>query len=138
MSEYSRPKKKKKKKSALLPIMGLALAALLIVISYIAAPYVLEAVGSFNDEWDAKIRINNNPNNDIQTELIYLMTFVLWLSLLGLSTVLVSVAVGKDPEQKAAGDVSASPANKQAYAKQLKRDLRDAKRRAKKQRRKKS
>lgn len=136
MNDYSRPKKKKKK-NALLPIMGLALAALLVVISYVLAPIALEAIGSINEEWDAKIRVNNNPNNDLQPELTYVMMFVMWLTLMGLSMTLVSVAIGKDPAREAVRDIPASPANKQAMAKQLKRDLRDAKRRARKQGRKK-
>ena len=56
---------------------------------------------------------------------------------MGLSMTLVSVAIGKDPAREAVRDIPASPANKQAMAKQLKRDLRDAKRRARKQGRKK-
>lgn len=132
MSDYGQPKVKSHRRG-LLPVMGLILAALLVVVAYGLAPIVLEAIGSFDQEWDAKIRANSDPNGELQTEFIYLMTLVLWLALLGLSMTVAAVAIGKDPEKQTLKEMSVSPANKEALIKQMKRDLRDAKRRARKQ-----
>lgn len=132
MSDYGQPKVKSRRKG-LLPVMGLIFAALLVVVAYGLAPLVLETIGSFNDDWDAKIRVSSDPNGELQTEFIYLMTLVLWLALLGLSMTVTAVAIGKDPEKQTLKEMSVSPANKEALIKQMKRDLRDAKRRARKQ-----
>lgn len=132
MSDYGQPKVKRRRK-ALLPVMGLVFAALLVVVAYGLAPIALETIGSFNDEWNAKIRVNSDPDGELQTEFIYLMTLVVWLALLGLSMAIAAAAIGKDPEKESLKDMSASPANRDALIKQMKRDLRDAKRRARKQ-----
>jgi hypothetical protein len=136
MSEQQAPKKRVTRK-AFLPIMGLTLAVLLVVVSYALAPLALEGLGEINAEWGNKVRVNENPNGEFVDEFVYLMTFVLWFVLMGLAMVVVSAAVGKDPETASLQYMGAPPANKKAVAKQLKRDLRDAKRRARRQKREK-
>lgn len=132
MSDYGQPKVNTRRKG-FMPVMGLIFAVLLVVVAYGVAPIVLEAIGSFNAEWDAKIRVNSDPNGELQTEFIYLMTLVVWLALLGLSMTIAAVAIGKDPAKESLKEMSVSPANRDALVKQMKRDLRDAKRRARKQ-----
>lgn len=136
MSEQRSPKKKTTSR-AFLPIMGLMFAALLIVVSYTLAPLALEGLGSIQEGWDERVRVNGDPEGELITEYIYLMTGILWLILMGLSMVVASAAVGKHPEAESLQHMGAPPANKQAMAKQLKRDLRDAKRRARQQKRQK-
>lgn len=136
MSEFGHSKGKSRRKG-LQPVMGLVFAALLLVVSYALAPITLEAIGSIDDEWDTKIREDSDPDGELLTEFVYMMTLVLWLVLMGVSVAIVAVAIGKDPAKESLGDMPVSPANKQALVKQMKRDLRDAKRRARKQGRKK-
>lgn len=132
MSDYGQPKVKTRRKG-LLPVMGLIFAGLLVVVAYGVAPIALEAIGSFKADWDAKIRVNSDPSGELQTEFIYLMTLIVWLALMGLSMAIAAVAVGKDPTKESFKDIAVSPANRDALIKQMKRDLRDAKRRARKQ-----
>lgn len=131
-----RQAKSKPSRNAFLPVMGLLFAALLVVVSYGLAPLVLQGLGSVNDDWDSRIRMDGNPEEFVK-EYVYLMTAILWFALMGLSMTVVSAAVGKDPETKSLRYLGAPPANKKAVAKQLKRDLRDAKRRARQQKRQK-
>ena len=62
----------------------------------------------------------------------------LWFVMMGVAMFAVSAAlVGTDAEREALKDMPPSPANKQAMVKQMKKDLKDAQRRAKEQERKK-
>jgi hypothetical protein len=57
---------------------------------------------------------------------------LLWFALMGISMTIVSAAlVGTDPDRDAWKQMGASPANKKAMIKQMKKDLKDAERRAK-------
>lgn len=120
-------------RKAFLPVMGLIFAALLIAIAYVLAPFALEGLGSIQDDWGRKIRVNEDPDGEFVQEYLYLMAGMLWLVLMGFSMVIVAAAAGQDPERESLQQMSASPANKKAMAKQLKRELRDAKRRARQQ-----
>lgn len=54
---------------------------------------------------------------------------VLWLIVMGLGMLIVGIAAyGTDPERKVLKEMGPSPANKKAYARQLKRDLKELKR----------
>ena len=132
-----RPKKKRRSK-ALLPVMGLALAVLLGIVAYTLAPLALKGLGSVNDEWRARIYQADDPltAEDESQEFLpnydYLMAGVLWVALLGLAMVIVAAATGPAPEKETLKMMGPSPADKKAVAKQLKKDLREAKKRAKK------
>ncbi len=132
-----RQTKKKPGRRAFLPLMGLLFAVLLIVVAYGLAPFALEGLGSINDEWDRRIRTGADPDAEFVDEYVYLMAAILWFALMGLSMTIVSAAVGRDPETESLRYMGAPPADKKAVAKQLKRDLRDAKRRARQQKRQK-
>ena len=131
-----RPKKKRRSK-ALLPVMGLALAVLLGIVAYTLAPLALQGLGSVNDEWRARIYQADDPltAEDESQEFLpnydYLMAGVLWVVLLGLAMVIVAVATGPSPEKETLKMMGPSPADKKAVIKQLKKDLREAKKRAK-------
>ncbi len=136
MSHTMQPKKKRRSK-ALLPIMGLALAILLGVVAYMLAPLALKGVGSINEEWRARVYQTDNPltpqdeAQEFQPNFDYLVAGVLWVFLLGFAMMLVAAATGPMPEKETLKMIGPSPADKKAYAKQLKKDLRAAKKRAK-------
>lgn len=53
---------------------------------------------------------------------------VLWLIIMGLGMLIVGIAAyGTDPERKVLKEMIASPANKKAYVRQLKRELKELK-----------
>ena len=61
-----------------------------------------------------------------------IMAGVLWFVMMGIAMFVVSAALaGTDPDRQALKDMPVSPANKKAMIKQMKKDLKDAKRRAK-------
>jgi hypothetical protein len=125
-------KKKKKRTKALLPIIGLAFATLLGVISFYLAPTLID-FGS-NQSEDLKTQFDELRNNEKYPAktLDYITTAILWLLLMGLSMFLASLFIGKDPDKETLKNMSASPANKKAMIKQMKRDLKIAKEQAKK------
>ncbi len=132
--------KKKRRSKALLPLMGLTLAILLGVVAYFLAPLALKGLGSVNEEWRARIYQVDDPataadeSQEFQPNYEYLMAAVLWGVLLSLAMTIVAVAVGPSPEKETLKMMGPSPADKKALAKQLKKDLREAKKRAKKRR----
>ena len=132
-----RPKKKQRSK-ALLPVMGLALAILLGIVAYMLAPLALQGLGSVNDEWRARIYQADDPltaqdeSQEFLPNYTYLMAAVLWVALLGVAMTVVAAAIGPAPEKETLKMMGPSPADKKAVAEQLKKDLREAKKRAKK------
>jgi hypothetical protein len=142
MSNVVRTPKKKRSK-ALLPIMGLSLAALLAVVSYVVAPVLLDTiVEQFPknktlqqiDDFEHHKPYEKLPDKTPQ----YVFAVALWLVAMGLAMFLVSTSVGEDPEKESWKHLGPSPANKKAIAKQLKKDLKEAKKRARQQKSKKS
>ncbi len=131
------PGKKKRHSKALLPVMGLALAVLLGIVAYFLAPLALEGLASVNQEWHDRVYQADDPltptdeSQEFQPNYDYLMAGLLWLTLLGLAMTVVAAAVGSPPEKKTLQMMGPSPADKKAVAKQLKKELREAKKRAK-------
>jgi len=134
-------KKQKSSRRRWLPIMGLSLAILLAIVAYsVAFPLVefgREQSDTINKAYlDLRNKLNDYSwyagnekyhGNNIAEMIIAL---ALWLVMMGLAMFLVSVAVyGTDPEREAWNRMGPSPANKKALAKQLKKDLKEAKRR---------
>lgn len=125
--------KKKKTMKWYMPVLGLMLALLFAVVSYIVAPRLVE----FSEEKSAKIETQLNDfresrsNGDTIIDII--ATGLLWLSMLGMAMFLASAAIGKDPDKDSFKNMPASPANKKQMIKQLKRDLKAAEQRAKQQ-----
>ncbi|MBN1680631.1 MAG: hypothetical protein JW966_10085 [Anaerolineae bacterium] len=123
--------KKKKKSSGMLPVLGLVLAILLGVVAVIVGPLVVEQLVKYDN--------NNNGNlerqfNDFDADydpitVDYVVSGLLWLTMLALMMFVAAVFVGEDPEHEAVKTLGPSPANKKAVAKALRRDLREAKRR---------
>ncbi len=132
-----RPKKKRRSK-ALLPLMGLMLAVLLGVVAYFLAPIALDGLASVNEEWHGRVYQADDPTTpvDESQEFLpnyeYLMAIILWVVLLAFAMTVVAMAVGSAPEKETLKMMGPSPADKKAVAKQLKKDLREAKKRAKK------
>lgn len=135
MSEGQKPKPDMHK--VMLPIIGLVLVVLFAAIAYGLSPLALKAVGSINDEWDEKLRAEDDvttredESEEYDSTYEWLFMGIIWLGLMGLGMTIVSVAsYGTDPQKEAWKEMPAPPANKKAQIKQLKKDLRAAKKRA--------
>jgi hypothetical protein len=130
MSQVKRPTKKKRSRGV--PILGLTLAVLLAVVSFFVAPVLLDMakdqfpdfksqIDSFPDDKPSESLPDNTPE--------YVVAAALWLILMGLFMFLAAVAVGSDPERESWSQMGPSPADKKGMAKQLKKDLKAAKKR---------
>ncbi|MBP8972620.1 MAG: hypothetical protein KBH93_01990 [Anaerolineae bacterium] len=148
MSRYV-PQKRERRTNRWLPIIGLTLAVLLAVSSYlIAFPLVdlgREQSETIDDaygdlrrqfasyDWYADSE-RYHGNNIVEI----LVAAVLWLVLMGLAMLAVGVATyGTDPERRAWKQMGPPPANKKAVVKQLKKDLKEVKRQEREFKRKK-
>lgn len=148
MSRYT-PKKAERRPSRWLPIVGLTLAVVLAVAAYLVAfPLVefgreqSESVDSaYGDlrrqlagyQWYADSE-RYHGNNGIEM----LVGLMLWLVMMGLAMLTVGVATyGTDPERAAWKQMGPSPANRKAVVKQLKKDLKEARRQQRELKRKK-
>lgn len=136
-------RKPTKRKLGLLPILGLLFAALLMGVAYGLSPLALKGLASVNEEWDQKLRAQDNPatlpdeSQDYDVRYRYLLMGVIWLAVMGISATVAAAAVGKNPEKKALKQMRPSPANRKAMVKELKRELKLAEQRAKQQRKQK-
>jgi hypothetical protein len=133
-SSYRQAEKKKKRSKALLPIMGLALAILLGVVAYFSAPALVE-LGKAQDS-DLEDQFAEFEEKYGENTVNYIAAGLLWMTLLGLSMFLAAALVGGDPEKEALKTMGPSPADKKAVVKALKRDLKEAKKRAKQKKKK--
>jgi hypothetical protein len=126
-----------------LPILGLLLAVALLAFSYgVSFPLVKFVDGqsstmhnAFNDlrqyfeqyQW---YKNNEQYHGNHIVEII--TTLVLWFITMGLAMLVVSaLLIGTDPEKEAWRQMGTSPANKKAMVKQLRKDLKEAKKREK-------
>lgn len=124
-------KSKKSPIRGLLPIMGLSLAILFGVMAFFLAPPIVDwareqdgKIGEVVTDMEADI-----PEDWPEQSLSYVVAIVLWLVTFSLSMVMVAAMIGEDPEKLALKELPASPANKKATIKQMKKDLKEAKRR---------
>lgn len=115
----------------LLPIMGLSLAVLLGVTAFfLSSPLVDWARGNEGRVGEVVANIDKDiPANWPEDSLNYVVAVVLWLVMFSVAMTVVAAAVGPDPEKLSLKDMPASPANKKDMIKQMKRDLKEAKRR---------
>jgi len=135
MSTYtSMPKKKRKK--GLLPIMGLTFAILLAVISYVVARMLIEFAEDKNDKIKTQFDEFRENEKVPENALDYIAMGLLWMMLLGVTMFFAAALVGKDPKKESLKTMSASPANKKAMIKQMQRDLKEAKKHQKQQKKK--
>jgi hypothetical protein len=120
---------KKRRNRALLPVMGLSLAVLLGVAAYFLAPILIE-LGE-NQSPDLKDSFDQIRNNDTYPEgiLEIMISIVLWLVMMGLAMFLVAATVGEDPEKEPFRYMGPPPSDKKAQIKELKKELRAAKKR---------
>ncbi len=137
MTEGQKQKPKRDMYKVMLPIMGLVFVALLAGVAYGLSPLALKAMGSFNEEWEQKLYADDDPttredeSKDYDPQYRWLFMGIIWLALMGLGmTVVAGASMGTDPEKEAWKEMPAPPANKKAMVKQLKKDLRAAKKRA--------
>jgi len=132
MARRYTPKEARKpvsRRKAFLPVLGLALAIALAVVAYVIAPFVVELIEGLSADIArqfAQLRVEYGEN-----AVDYLFMFVLWLVMLALMVFIVAATVGEDPEKEAFKHMGPSPANRDAQIKALRRELKDAKRRAK-------
>ncbi len=115
-----------------IPLLGLMLAVLLGIVSYFAAPALLDFAGeqvpdfgSQIDDWAVEKPFDWLP--DALPD--YLAGLALWLIMMGGAMFLASAAVGPDPEREGWEHMGPPPANKKKVAKQLKKDLKIAQQR---------
>ena len=132
MARRYTPKEARKpvsRRKAFLPVLGLALAIALAVVAYVAAPLVVELIEGLSADIArqfAQLRVEYGEN-----AVDYIFAFVLWLVMLALMVFIVAAAIGEDPEKEAFKHMGPSPADRNEQVKALRRQLKDAKRRAK-------
>jgi hypothetical protein len=137
---------KKKTFKAGLPILGLILAIALGALSWgLAGPAVSAIEGykpdqpdSIKDNFDS-LRNRYDRDSFLHDNIIELIfAGLLWFILMGSAMFIVSATlVGTSPEKEVWDNMPVSPADKKGMVKQMKRDLRDAKRKAREQKRRK-
>ena len=143
------PQKQKQHASRWLPIIGLTLALLLAVASYVIAFPLVElgrdqsqtiddAYGDLRDQFAGYGWYANSERYHGNNIVEIFVAVVLWLVLMGLAMLAVGVATyGTDPECRAWKEMGPPPANRKAVVKQLKRDLKEVKRQEREFKRKK-
>ena len=141
--------KKKSGRRRWLPIMGLTLAVLLAIVSYVVAfplvefgrdqnPKIDNAVRDLRETFDGYSWYAENAQYHGNNIAEFIVAAVLWFVLMGLSMFVASLATyGTDPEREAWEKLGPSPANKKAVIKQLKKDLKEAKKRERQYKKKK-
>jgi len=139
MKDSERIKRRRAPKG--LPILGLVLAVALLAFSYgVSFPLVKFAEDQnttiHNTFDDLRQRFEEYPwyrNNEQYhgNHIVEIITaLVLWFVTMGLAMLLVSaLLIGTDPEKEAWKEMGTSPANKKAMIRQLKKDLKEAKKR---------
>lgn len=121
------------------PILGLILAITLAVVAFgISVPLVsflgdqFPDIGNQFDEFRANYK-DNEMVHDYIVEVI--MAALLWFVLLGAAMMISSIALGTNPEKEIWKEMPPSPADKKAMIKLMKKDLREAKKGARAQKR---
>lgn len=131
MSRRYRPTevKRKGRSKAFLPLIGIILAVLLGIIAYVVAPLLVEWLADQSDSIAsrfAQFRIDYGENAPD-----YVAALLLWLVMLAVMVFVAAATIGEDPEKEAFRYMGPSPADKKKRVKELQRELREAKRRAK-------
>lgn len=121
--------RKKRRSRALLPLLGLLLAVCFGVVAYVTAPMLVEfgeeQSAGLKDSFD-EIRANPDfPEHSVE----YIAGALVWLVLMALSMYVVAAVIGEDPDKETWRLLGPPPANKDAVIKQLRKDLREAKKR---------
>lgn len=121
--------RKKRRSRALLPLLGLMLAICFGVIAYVVAPMVVE----FGEEQSAGLKnsfddIRANPDFP-ENSVNYIAAALIWLVLMAISMFIVAGVIGEDPDKEAWRLLGPSPADKDAVIKQLRKDIKVAKKR---------
>ncbi|MCZ7543383.1 MAG: hypothetical protein M5R40_07500 [Anaerolineae bacterium] len=139
MSRYV-PQKRERRTSRWLPVVGLTLAALLGVMSYLVAFPLVElgrdqsqtiddAYSDLREQFAGYDWYADNARYHGNNIVEILVAMVLWLVLMGLAMLAVGVATyGTDPERRAWKQMGPPPANRKAVVKRLKKDLKEVKR----------
>lgn len=121
------------------PILGLILAIALAAVAFgISVPLVKYLEGEYPDIENQFVDLRNNfdaddPMHDYIVEIV--IAGLLWFVLLGFAMFIASAAMGTNPEKEVWKDMPPSPANKKGTIKMMKKDLREAKKAAKAQKR---
>ncbi len=121
--------RKKRRSRALLPVLGLMLAVCFGVVAYFVAPILIEfgeeQSPGLKDSFD-DIRANPDyPENSVD----YIAAGLIWLVLMALTMFIAAAAVGEDPDKETWRLMGPPPADKDAVIKQLRKDLKAAKKR---------
>ncbi|MBN2306305.1 MAG: hypothetical protein JXQ72_17615 [Anaerolineae bacterium] len=121
---------KKKKKSAWLPVMGLSLAILVGLVSFFLAPALLDFGASQSDSLKRQIEdFEANPGGLPEKSFDYVTALILWLVFMGLFMFIAAVAVGTDPSTAAVRTMQPPRGAKSESIKDMKKQLRAAKKR---------
>jgi len=115
-----------------IPVLGVLLGVLLGIVSYFAAPALLDFVGeqapkfgSQVDDWPTEKPYEWLPDATPD----YLAGAALWLTMMGVAMFVASAAAGRDPEREGWEHMGPPPANRKKVARQLKTDLKIAQQR---------
>ena len=131
MSRRFRPveAKKKGRSKAFLPLVGIVLAVALGVVAYFVAPILIEFAEDQSADIArqfARFRVDYGENAPD-----YVAACLLWMVMLAVTVFIVAAAIGEDPEKEVFRYMGPSPADRDKHIKQLRRELKEAKRRAK-------
>lgn len=121
--------RKKRRSRALLPVLGIMLAVCFGVVAYFVAPILVEfgeeQSPGLKDSFD-EIRANPDyPENSVD----YIAAGLIWLVLMALTMFVAAAAIGEDPDKETWRLMGPPPADKDAVIKQLRKDLKAAKKR---------
>ncbi|RPI99523.1 MAG: hypothetical protein EHM39_06375 [Chloroflexi bacterium] len=141
MASYREAPKVKKKPRGL-PILGLMLALALAAVAYGVSfplvgfieeryPDVRNQFDDLRDDFARRPWYQDSQDIHGNNIVEIIVAVVLWFVMMGLAMFAVSAAlVGTDADREALKALPPSPADKKAMVKQMKKDLKDAKRRA--------
>jgi hypothetical protein len=120
---------KKRRKKGLIPLFGLVLAIMLGIIAYIVAPYGVELLENRSEDIARQLAQFRVDYGERAPD--YVAAFLLWIVMLAILAYPAAATIGQDPEKEVFKYMGPSPADRDKRVKQLRRELKEAKRREK-------
>ncbi|HML24378.1 MAG TPA: hypothetical protein PKD09_22170 [Aggregatilinea sp.] len=131
MTNYTpRQSQPKRKGRPLLPVIGLLLAVCFAAIAYVIAPPLVDLLTEQSPKIGTQFAQLRRDYGENSVE--YIFTGLVWLLLLGLSSFIVALFVGKDPAKETFDMMGPHPRDTKAVAKAQRKAQKEAKQRLKK------
>jgi uncharacterized Tic20 family protein len=128
------PKKRKRRSRALLPVMGLMLAVLLGVVAVFTSPLLVELIEE--QQPDVANQFADFEADYGENAVDYVIAAVMWLVMLAFMMFIAAMAIGSDKAEKEMWEtLGPHPADKKAVIKAKKKQLKEAKKRARQKQR---